>query len=69
MQIYTVSRARDFSKDFYSENNLLMCRFCNYSVNFINITFIKSHRDSEVHQRAKRTYQNLQRTDRQQTLE
>lgn len=34
-----------------------------------NITFIKSHRDSEAHKRAKRGYLSSQRTDRQQSME
>ncbi|CAG8732839.1 5616_t:CDS:1, partial [Cetraspora pellucida] len=64
-----ISRARKFPDDFYAENNLLMCHFCNYSINFNNVTFIKSHHDSEAHQRAKRNYLSLQRTDKQQSIE
>ncbi|CAG8607521.1 10416_t:CDS:1, partial [Racocetra persica] len=41
--ITALSCANKFSEDFVADNSILICRFCNYSVSFLNKSSVTSH--------------------------
>lgn len=63
------SRAREFAADFFEENNKLMCRFCNISIQWQNKATVTAHLNSRAHQELRRSYNAANRKDRQQSLQ
>ena len=46
-------RAKQFKEDFYADDGVMLCRFCQHSVSYVRVDTVKDHLKSKKHQSRK----------------